>query len=99
MPDYECFPLWETLSDGSRNLSPDELPISAELKQRLRAWAQRYDETLRRDDPASSGFASEEQEHDFESEGLRLWSALRAELGALATVAYFSQKLRRAIAP
>jgi hypothetical protein len=91
MPDYECYPLWESRAAGAVNVDPADLPISDRLRQELRAWAQQYDATLNRHDPASSGFADREAEQAFEQEGLRLWQALRDELGPAADVSYFSQ--------
>lgn len=86
MADYECHPLWERLESGVRNLPPSELPLSKELKEALEFWAHDYDATLRRDDPAASTFPSEKAEHQFEATGLRLWAALRAELGLQFTL-------------
>lgn len=91
MTDYEYHPLWEVLPDGVRNIDPGELQISEQLRSVLREWSAAYDATLRREDPASSGFASPEQERAFEETGMRLWEALRVELGGNAEVSYFSQ--------
>lgn len=97
MPDYDCHPVWEISHDGVRNVDPNDLPISDQLKSHIRHWAERFDATLCAGDPASSGFASPADEADFEREGLRLWAALRAELGERAVVTYFSQLERREI--
>ncbi len=43
------------------------------LVRRLLQWSQAYDAILNRDDPASSGFESEETAAAFEQEGIRLW--------------------------
>lgn len=94
MADYQCHPLWEKLESGVRNVSPAELPISDALKHALVAWAASYDSTLNQDDPAQSGFPSEREERGFEATGLRLWAALRAELGPTVDVSYFSQESR-----
>ena len=91
MPDYDCYPLWVVTSDGVRNIAPDELPISDTLRQSLLAWAARYDSTLRRDDPASSGFESRQAELEFDNTGRALGASLRAELGTRVEVVYFSQ--------
>ena len=92
MADYDCYPLWEILPDGVRNINPEELPISATLKENLCIWAGQYDATLHRDDPASSAFESKHEEDMFDNTGLGLWKALRSELGVIAEVSYFSQK-------
>jgi hypothetical protein len=89
MPDYDCHPLWETLPGGVRNVAPEDLPLSRELREALSAWAERYNATLNRDDPAASGFKTVEDERDFEATGLRLWDQLRRELGDQAEVTYF----------
>lgn len=91
MSDYNCYPLWEIRPSGARNVSPQEIPISDRLRQELLTWADQYDATLNREDPVSSGFVSQEAEEAFEEEGLRLWKALREELGESAEVSYFSQ--------
>lgn len=91
MPDYECFPLWEVRPDGVRNVDPGELGMSQQLRSELHEWSATYDATLCRDDPASSGFASPEQERAFEETGRRLWQALRVELGDDVELSYFSQ--------
>jgi len=55
MPDYECWPLWRD-GDEIGNVDPASLPITSDLHDRLVGWAKRFDETLDRDDPVSSGF-------------------------------------------
>ncbi len=92
MTDYECHPLWEILDGGSaRNVAVEDLELSAGLVRELRAWASRYDETLNRDDPAASGFDSDEDELEFERTGRRLRAALADELGPNVKVTYFSE--------
>ncbi len=93
MADYECYPTWalQPLAPGL-NIAPAQLPISESLQRELNAWAALYDETLDRDDPVSSGFASSEQEDAFEQTGLRLADALRSELGPASEVTYVSRR-------
>ncbi|MEI6808214.1 MAG: hypothetical protein WCN95_05790 [bacterium] len=95
MADYECYPLWEILPDGVRNIAPEELPLTDRLKHELRDWAARYDATLLPGDPASSGFRTTQEEQGFENEGMRLWASLRTEIGSGIVVVYFSQKQHR----
>jgi hypothetical protein len=92
MTDYHCFPLWEPLEDGTRNVSPDELPLSSDLREALREWAAAYDRTLNHDYPPLSGFASPAEEGAFEVEGRRLWKELQAQLGPTYRVVYRSDR-------
>ena len=91
MADYDCYPLWSMAPDHVSNINPETLSLSAEIKLRLQQWAKAYDETLNRDDPASSGFKSEDDAVAFEEEGMRLWQCLCQELGPAYEVVYFSE--------
>lgn len=62
-------------------MSPCDLPISKELRDRILNWAVVYDGTLDSDYPPNSGFKSSELEGDFKREGERLVKMLRDELG------------------
>lgn len=62
MADYNCHPLWGTAPEDLGDISPEELPISSELKHSLRQWAERYDAILNMDDPMLSGFKNEREE-------------------------------------
>ena len=86
MAEYSAWPLWR---DGG-DVDPATLPISSDLRDRLRGWSQRYDAILNRHDPASSGFPSPEAELAWEEQGRRLWRDLQDELGAEYVVSYFS---------
>lgn len=81
MADYECFPIWEASPGVVGNIDPQELPISSGLRERLMLWAETFDKTLHRDDPASSGFANECDESAFRDEGEGIARALQDELG------------------
>jgi hypothetical protein len=81
MPDYGCFPLWETMQEGSENVDPNSLPISASLKSEIDNWASIYDATLNEDDPINSGFKSELEEEEFRHRGMELANRLSSELG------------------
>jgi hypothetical protein len=87
MADYECFPLWS--KDQGTNLDPASLSLSTALVRDLRAWADAYHGTLRREDPLASGFASEDDEKAFLAEGLRLARRVAVELGSGYHVEYF----------
>lgn len=39
MADYQCHPLWDVSPENYRDISPAELLITSELKDRLRKWA------------------------------------------------------------
>lgn len=88
MPDYECFSLWDI--DSVENINPACLPISDELKARIRRWENLYDDTLDQDDPTASGFKSVIDENAFDSEGRLIWKELKNELGESYDVSYFS---------
>lgn len=95
MADYGCHPLWAADGDGTRNVSPEELPLSVELSAALAAWARAFDATLNSDYPPDSGFRSAAEENDFDAEGHRLWAELRAQLGGAYRVVYFSARASR----
>ena len=79
--NYECSPLWEQTEIGMDNVDPKDLPISQDLRNTLNAWAQRYDDTLNRNDPRRSGFPNPEAEAAFNVDGQALLDRLNAELG------------------
>jgi hypothetical protein len=81
MADYQCFPLWEASSGVVGNIDPSDLPISLSLQQRLIVWAEKFDATLDMNDPARSGFASEQVADEFRQEGEVLAQSLQQELG------------------
>jgi len=95
MADYECFPLWEVLDDGTMNVNPDDLPVAGDLKAALRIWAASYDRTLNQEYPPDSGFTTPEEEAAFEAEGRRLWEELQAQLGPEYKVVYYSGREAR----
>lgn len=90
MADYDSYALWD--EDNIDNLNPDELPISEELKKSIHKWEDHYDSTLNRENPADSGFTSDDELGAFEREGRDLWRRLREELGDGYVVKYFSQE-------
>ncbi|BDP41667.1 hypothetical protein DAETH_16360 [Deinococcus aetherius] len=103
LADYECFPLWRP--DGEGDLDPAELNLPANLTARLLAWADAFDSTLNRNDPASplpmrAAFlrGGEDEWHGFEREGHTLWHMLQAARPDLR-VRYHSTLLRHTLEP
>jgi hypothetical protein len=86
MADYECFPLWEASPGVVGNIDPNELPLTAGLREELSEWARMFDAVLNQDDPAESGFASNEAEVHFQNMGRDLGRKLQLELGPDVTV-------------
>jgi len=91
MADYHCHPLWGTTPEDMGDISPEELPISSELKRSLRRWAERYDAILNMDDPVSSGFKNEKEEKQFIDDGYKLALLLQEELGDSYNIIYHSE--------
>lgn len=91
MPDYECFPLWDegALPENNPNLDPRKLPLSQCLVDDLLAWAGQFDATLKRDDPAASGFSTAAEDRRFQDEGRQLAKRVADELGSSAIVRYW----------
>ena len=89
MADYECFPLWETDENGLKNINPNELSISEELKRDLLAWADKYDSTLDWDYPPDSGFKYKQEKLESEATGENLYERLKGELDEQFDVSLF----------
>ena len=87
-PDYHCWPLWHNGANEVGNIDPQNLPISRPLVDDLNTWAYEFDATLNMDDPASSGFKTEDDEIDFKKRGVILAGRLRAELGSEFCIEY-----------
>lgn len=98
MADYDSFPLWK-VDPGIENIDPATLPLSADTQYRLRTWADTYDRTLNRADPAISGFHTPKEEAAFEIEGRALWLRLQQELAGQYRVLYFSETEQRLLDP
>jgi hypothetical protein len=90
MADYDCWPLWWAGDADPGNIDPATLPLRSETIARLEKWADAFDATLNRDDPASSEFPSDAAFEAFEAEGEELWQQLREELAPEYTVLYYS---------
>ncbi len=93
MAEYNYSPLWDI--EEVDNIELDQLPLSVETVERLLHWAKAYDQIMNWDDPASSGFASEQEREAFEREGIALWRQLQQELAPEYQVFYFSEKRRK----
>jgi hypothetical protein len=98
LADYGCSPLWEYEdNDLVDNAPPSEYPLSEKTIERLLNWQKIYDGIIDWDDPASAGFASEQEEIAFEREGISLWQQLQKELGDDYEIVYFSQLQHRVV--
>ena len=88
MADFECWPVWgvglATDSPWTGDVELDRLPISDGLKAELLAWADRYDATYVRDDPAASSFQSEAERAAFADDGRKLAERLKEELPSVS---------------
>ncbi len=89
-PDYHNWPLWAIDDWGHDNFDPATLPLSRQIVERLDVWADLFTQTLNQDDPAESGFSSDEEFRRVEEEGLRLWLELRTQLYPDYQVKYHS---------
>ena len=77
--DYGAFSVWDL--DGGGMVDPETLPIDADLVARMQQWADRFDATLDRDDPAASKTPSGAWRRRFHLDGQALARALQAQLG------------------
>ncbi|MFS7249251.1 MULTISPECIES: hypothetical protein [unclassified Rahnella] len=90
MADYYSFPLWNNSPGEVGNIDPESLPLSDELKERLNNWSEKYDSILNDEDPASSDFATKEDQLTFIHEGGELAKCLQVELGDAYQITYYS---------
>ena len=86
MADHDCFPLWDIGGHTAGDIDPATLPLSPALQADLLAWADSWDATLNRNDPAASGFATPAAEQAFHATAHTLHRRLSAELAGLAIV-------------
>jgi hypothetical protein len=88
MADYFAFPLW--VADGrSSMLAPEQLPLSAALRDDLVSWARTYDETLMGNDyewPSTAVMQT------WTKHGRALACRVRDELGDAYEVVYFNEE-------
>lgn len=85
MCDYTADPFWT--ADGAALDQLDRYPLSAETISALRAWAAMYGGLADHD----YEWPSREALADFDAEGRRLWTVVRAELGPEYEIGYHSE--------
>jgi hypothetical protein len=84
--DYGSYPIWGV--DEIDNIDPEELPLSQETIDRLKAWQDAYDQTLNQDYPPLSSFPTLQAKLNFKLEAINLWKKLRLELAPNYEVFY-----------
>jgi hypothetical protein len=100
IPEYFACPI--TDRDAGEEMYMEDVPISQSLKDRLQAWAERFDATIDVTHPYESpnpGFASPEDQADFVAQGYVLWHDLQQELGQEFVMFYFDVIQGRRISP
>jgi hypothetical protein len=80
MADCDCHPLWVYEDGPPANTDPSALSIAKGLADDLHRWADVYDVTLNRGDPAASGFTDLAAEDAFYTDGLMLAGRLAIDL-------------------
>ncbi len=90
MAEYECFPTWlkDTGDAIFENIAIDNLPISEQLKVKMKEWDATYQSTYNAETPQDSGFTSNSEEEIFEKDGLALAKEINSELGSDFVVSY-----------
>jgi hypothetical protein len=89
-PDYSAEPFWRR--DGA-NVSSANLPLSAELRTRLRNWCNWFERSAYWEystDDETRYFATPDEAEDFDLEGLRLWLEIRAQTQGRYRIGYQS---------
>lgn len=89
MAEYRSWPLWDSATPG--DIDPASLPLSAEVRDQLEAWAARYDATLDSGAPQRSGFPTEEAARRWLDEGRGLAKRIRRELPDSWSLSYFHE--------
>lgn len=87
MADYLADPVWTRTSSGAGGcmVPLDRLPLGAELKGRLRAWAARFDALM----DTEYQWPSRSEEISWVGDGRVLLETLQEELGRGYDVQYF----------
>ena len=88
MADYAPWPLW----GAGGMVAEDDLPLSPELKLRIKQWLNAYDRTPQRPEVATwippADLSREDQEEAWVAEGRAIRDAIEAELGPDFEVVY-----------
>jgi hypothetical protein len=96
-PEYACYSFW-VANDGIRdNVDPASLGIPSSLVVAIDEWELVYEATYVREDPASSGFADEEQESAFNFRGRELATMTANALGPGWSVHYYDFSERQLV--
>jgi len=66
-PEYGCWPTWDDVTGD--NIDPADLRLPDDLFIRLQRWDDAWQATFKPDDPASSGFGSQEADQRWRQEG------------------------------
>lgn len=77
--DYDCPPIWSV--DEVDYLDPQDLDLSSALRERIKAWAERYDQNYAADS-SKIGFPTERARAEFHEAGRQLSQEMQAELAA-----------------
>jgi hypothetical protein len=75
-PEFGCCPLWD--ADTGDNVSHYHIDIPLDLTERIENWDDKFQVIYKEDDPASSGFASPEEEQAYNEEGREIARELAA---------------------
>lgn len=89
MADYACDPIWAMDDDIYGCFPPEDLNLSADLTDAIKAWAAAYETSIDLDDPSTSLW-SDAQRAQHEAEGRRLAVRLKRELPDLTVFAHTS---------
>jgi hypothetical protein len=88
MAEYGCSPIWDITENISKNILPENLSISKNLKLDIIKWADMFEQTLNKKYPPDSGFKSLEELNSFEEKAKELIKNLKNELGNEISIIY-----------
>lgn len=92
MPEYGCSPLWISKDNDfyeNIDIENNSFFISNDLKNRIKGWAEKYEETLNQNYPPDSNFKNKIEEIVFTKEGLGIWEDLISQLKHSYKVCYY----------
>lgn len=78
-PEFGCWPLWDDETGDA--LTPDDLPISADLAERIRCWDDAFQAVFDDAYPPDSRFPDDAAETAWRAEGNAIFDALCGALG------------------